>query len=241
VNDVANVFLFNPAADHSKGPQQRLVIRHFRDGYTSSRVTQEGPPVTIHKHSKAVAFSISRHYKPPTKVHPSQDPNSGGVHRSNRGTGQAEGAIISSSSIVASPTRRSSNMILLAPRRVQEAYTSTNTTRKLRTHNLLDDKGSGKPHDKSSGKPHDKSKRRQKRTDKERDGRERRAKERDAPKDRESRKVHVDMKDKGKERQPTRDGANAAAKVPGNAPTPVPFVLPLPPVSAPLSQTHIRG
>jgi len=38
-------------------------------------------------------------------------------------------------------------MILLAPRRVQRAYTSTNTTRKLESHGLLDESGRTSPRD----------------------------------------------------------------------------------------------
>ena len=43
-------------------------------------------------------------------------------------------------------TRKKSNMILLGTRKVQKGYTSTNTTRKLESHGLLDghDKGKGK-------------------------------------------------------------------------------------------------
>ncbi|KAK0195093.1 hypothetical protein F5146DRAFT_271518 [Armillaria mellea] len=95
-----------------RGPVQRLLIDHFRDGGPPK---QDDPCVTVHKHSKTVAFSISRAY------------------RSKRGRSYA-----------ARPTSSttSSSMILLAPRSVQEAYTSTTSTRKLESHGLLDERRS---------------------------------------------------------------------------------------------------
>lgn len=93
-----------------RGPVQRLLIDHFRDGGSPK---QDDPCVTVHKHSKTVAFSISRAY------------------RSRRRRSYA-----------ARPTSSttSSSMILLAPRSVQEAYTSTTSTRKLESHGLLDER-----------------------------------------------------------------------------------------------------
>lgn len=113
--------------DESKGPQQRLVVQPVRDPYIE--VPAYGPPVTIHKHSKAVAFSISRHYRSPRK-RPDIPPTS------SQTTDVTLNAI---STATLAATKRSSSMILLAPRRVQEAYTSTNTTRKLESHGLLDE------------------------------------------------------------------------------------------------------
>lgn len=89
----------------------------------------DGPPVTIHKHSKAVAFSISRYYRLSRKsvdIHPASS------HAIDATSHPLLGGLSSSS-------KRCSSMILLAPRRVQEAYTSTTTTRKLESHGLLDD------------------------------------------------------------------------------------------------------
>lgn len=95
-----------------RGPVQRLLIDHFRDGSTQL-VKQDDPCVTVHKHSKTVAFSISRAY------------------RSRRRRSYATRPTSSTTS---------SSMILLAPRSVQEAYTSTTTTRKLESHGLLDER-----------------------------------------------------------------------------------------------------
>ncbi|PBK95541.1 hypothetical protein ARMGADRAFT_1164095 [Armillaria gallica] len=90
-----------------RGPVQRLLIDHFRDGGSPK---QDDPCVTVHKHSKTVAFSISRAY------------------RSRRRTARP------------TSSTNSSSMILLAPRSVQEAYTSTTSTRKLESHGLLDER-----------------------------------------------------------------------------------------------------
>ncbi|KAF9004415.1 hypothetical protein BDZ89DRAFT_1080620 [Hymenopellis radicata] len=87
-----------------KSPAQRLVVDHFRDGFTRGNAKHDDPCVMVHKHSKTVAFSVSRFYRGP------------GGRRS-----------------------MASNMILLAPRKVQEAFTSTTSTRKLESHGLLED------------------------------------------------------------------------------------------------------
>ena len=92
----------------------------------------EAPGVTIHKHSKAWAFSISRHYR--TRGQTGQDINGKPTNASHA----TSGANISSKDSHGGGGRRS-DMILLATRKVQKAYTSTNTTRKLESHGLLDD------------------------------------------------------------------------------------------------------
>ncbi|KXN90979.1 hypothetical protein AN958_03046 [Leucoagaricus sp. SymC.cos] len=136
-----NILLFSPAnlitnvssASENRPRQQRLSIHHYRDG---SRQAQRptpglpydphnGPTTTVHKHSKAAAFSLSRHY---------------------RDRSQSKSADRRANSSRAQPLRnavyingKKTAMILLAPRKVQEAYTSTTTTRKLESHGLLDD------------------------------------------------------------------------------------------------------
>ncbi|KAK0455519.1 uncharacterized protein EV420DRAFT_1644748 [Desarmillaria tabescens] len=112
-----------------RGPVQRLLIDHFRDG---SPTKQDDPCVTVHKHSKTVAFSISRAY------------------RSRRRRSYATRPTSSTTS---------SSMILLAPRSVQEAYTSTTTTRKLESHGLLDER---RERDKSVGRKEKEKDRRRK-------------------------------------------------------------------------------
>ncbi|KAJ7719772.1 hypothetical protein B0H14DRAFT_3170564 [Mycena olivaceomarginata] len=100
---------------------------------------------TSTKHSKVMAFSIHRHYKP-TRPPPS-DPQSAfnasasaSAHLPGTSSG-ANGARGSVSGRGGYPSameerRRPTAMILLAPRYVQEAYTSTN---RLRSHGLLDE------------------------------------------------------------------------------------------------------
>lgn len=114
-------------ASSNKGPQQRLSINHFRDATSLPK----GPPVSIHKHSKAIAFSISRFYKQrPPDSSPTTEGRVSNVSRVPlRSPGPGK---------IKNPT-----MILLAPRRVQVAFTSTMTTRKLESHGHLDDHGRG--------------------------------------------------------------------------------------------------
>ncbi|KAF9050024.1 hypothetical protein BJ165DRAFT_976174 [Panaeolus papilionaceus] len=128
-----------PAPEAGKAPQQRLNVaymRHTAQYHNGTTQASEGPTVTIHKHSKAGAFSISRHYR----IKPSH-------HDGASSSSHALKAVPSrnnlSSRESADATRKKTSMILLAPRRVQKAYTSTNTTRKLDTHGLLDDNSKG--------------------------------------------------------------------------------------------------
>ncbi|PPQ98782.1 hypothetical protein CVT24_003340 [Panaeolus cyanescens] len=128
-----------PAIEAGKAPQQRLNISYFRNtAYYPNGTSQasEGPTVTIHKHSKAGAFSISRHYRTKPAHHDNASSSSHALKsipsRNNLSSRESTDA-----------SRKKTSMILLAPRRVQKAYTSTNTTRKLDTHGLLDDNGNG--------------------------------------------------------------------------------------------------
>ncbi|KAJ8521818.1 hypothetical protein ONZ45_g1527 [Pleurotus djamor] len=103
--------------DSSKPPQQRLnLVPQTSSESDAPRPTRPGPPVTVHKHSKAIAFSISRQHNKPRRP------------REAGGRG------------IPSTVPRSS-MIMLAPKRVQEQYTNTTTTRRLDTHGLLEDAG----------------------------------------------------------------------------------------------------
>ncbi|KAJ3493999.1 hypothetical protein NLJ89_g10901 [Agrocybe chaxingu] len=128
-----------PALEAGKPPQQRLNVSYIRSPYISNatnRDTADGPAVTIHKHSKAGAFSISRHYR--TRSTATNDTTTSLRNASSR---------ISSKDSQDGNRKKANNMILLAPRRVQKAYTSTNTTRKLESHGLLDDSGRPSPKD----------------------------------------------------------------------------------------------
>ncbi|KAI0093071.1 hypothetical protein BDY19DRAFT_1045374 [Irpex rosettiformis] len=92
-----------------KGPQQRVHVRHIPDPYLKGNI-RGGPHAVIHKHSRVVAFSIFRH----NNVLPPHT-------RKDR-----------------TPFDRSGG-ILLANKKVQEAYTSTHTTSRLNSHGLLAD------------------------------------------------------------------------------------------------------
>ncbi|GLB37425.1 hypothetical protein LshimejAT787_0404760 [Lyophyllum shimeji] len=195
-------------ADESKGPQQRLVVQRVRE---QSDLGAPGPVVTVHKHSKAIAFSISRHYRPPRKrvdVPPT----------SSRATDATLTATTGAGSVVPA-TKKSSSMILLAPLRVQEAYTSTNTTRKLESHGLLDDGVAGTSADAR---------------DKERLRRHKEREQKQKPKERP--KTADDAKVKGKGKQQSKDDGHIHS-----GSSPVVQSLPPPPASAPSSHTYPPG
>ncbi|KAG9316760.1 hypothetical protein JVU11DRAFT_2822 [Chiua virens] len=98
--------VFKPqSADPTKGAQQRIHVRHIPDPFLMGN-TITGPHSVIHKHSRAVAFSIFRSYS----------------LFSSRQAG----------ALSAAPTHmnmRSGTMLAL--KKVQEQYTSTRTTRQL--------------------------------------------------------------------------------------------------------------
>lgn len=110
--------------DPSKPPQQRLNIRHIHDPYSQGNKLG-GPSSVVHKHSKAVAFSIFRDY-----------------------TLLSRSAVAGNTSSIIGPAAHrpmaaQTGGIMLAPKKVQEQYTSTRTTSKLTTHGLL---GPDEPH-----------------------------------------------------------------------------------------------
>jgi hypothetical protein len=115
-------------ADPNKPNQQRLNAEH--DVYPDSANTLGGPTTVVHRHSRALAFSIYRHY---SLKH----------YRSNRTR--------TSTTVVSTQAPRSSESrtlvmpthdgILLATKRVQEQFTTTKSTSKLDTHGLLPEEG----------------------------------------------------------------------------------------------------
>jgi len=114
---VDRLALRSRSQDPAKPHQQRLNIRHIHDPYSKGNV-RGGPASVVHKHSKAVAFSIFRHY---------------GLLMKSMGTSESPMAASQRSLPGGSPA------IMLAPKKVQEHYTSTRTTSKLTTHGLLGD------------------------------------------------------------------------------------------------------
>ncbi|KAG0707126.1 hypothetical protein DFH29DRAFT_898604 [Suillus ampliporus] len=108
--------VFKPStADPAKAPQQRINVRHIPDPFLKGPKTG-GPSSVIHKHSRATAFSIFRSYS---------------LFQQKRGTSTQPGS--------RNIHMHTSGGIMLAPKKVQEQYTSTKTTSKLNTHNLLED------------------------------------------------------------------------------------------------------
>lgn len=126
------------AVDPDKPPQQRLSILRFPDPYLQVKDVVRMPIITVHKHSKAIAFSIGRQHKP------SRTQDGGLAPPISRSRGPAP---------VSSYLPRSSH-IMLAPKAVQLQYTNTTTTRRLDTHGLLEDRNN------NSSKRHKKEKER---------------------------------------------------------------------------------
>ncbi|KZT72088.1 hypothetical protein DAEQUDRAFT_763212 [Daedalea quercina L-15889] len=104
--------LMRAVDDPSKPPSQRVNVRHIVDPYSHGN-TLGGPMAVVHKHSRAVAFSIFRKYD-----------------LFNRRHSKSRGG---------STSMPTSSSILLATKRVQEQYTSTRTTSQLNSHGLLKD------------------------------------------------------------------------------------------------------
>ena len=93
-----------------------------------------GPVSTVHKHSKAVAFSVGRfHRKKNDSKEKMREAGSGPLITASHPPAPSSDS-----------QKRPGGMILLAPRRVQVAFTNTTSTRKLESHGLLDDDRSGR-------------------------------------------------------------------------------------------------
>ncbi|KAI8993091.1 hypothetical protein BD414DRAFT_577121 [Trametes punicea] len=94
----------------NKAPTQRINVRHIVDPFSRGN-TRGGPHSIIHRHSRAVAFSIFRKYG--IFGHSAQRPGGTSFHVHTNGT------------------------ILLAPMDVQTQFTSTRTTSQLNTYGHL--------------------------------------------------------------------------------------------------------
>ena len=95
-----------------------MVVKHISDPFSANR--RGGPGVIVHKHSQAKAFSIFRSHGlfKPKQI---QKPGQGARHLDT------------------------SQSILLATKNVQEQYTSTKTTGRLKTHGLLEERSTPTP------------------------------------------------------------------------------------------------
>ncbi len=115
-------------ADPNKPNQQRLNAEHDVD--PDSANTLGGPTTVVHRHSRALAFSIYRHY--------SLRNYRSGRTRNSTVTVNARTPRSSETRTLVMPTH---DGILLATKRVQEQFTTTKSTVKLDTHGLLPEEG----------------------------------------------------------------------------------------------------
>lgn len=117
-----------PPSDPNKPNQQRLNAEHDVD--PDSANTLGGPTTVVHRHSKALAFSIYRHYS-------LRNYRSGRIHNTTA-TVSTRIPRSSETRILVMPTH---DGILLATKRVQEQFTTTKSAAKLDTHGLLPEEG----------------------------------------------------------------------------------------------------
>jgi hypothetical protein len=176
------------SADPAKAAQQRINVKHIMDPFLKGTKTG-GPSSVIHKHSRAIAFSIFRSYS-------LFQPKRGGT------------------SLPLGPRNihmQTSGGIMLAPKKVQEQYTSTRTTSTLNTHNLLEDgpRKHGGGSDKSGSRRTsllEKEKRREK--DKEKDD-AKKAKAKDKKKDKKNEKAKASFPTESTESSTTTSSAGS--------------------------------
>ena len=119
--EAAHILTNRDNIDPSKAPTQRINVRHITDPFSRGN-TKGGPHSIIHRHSRAVAFSIFRKYGLFGRSH---KPGGTSFHVHTSGT------------------------ILLATMDVQAQFTSTRTTSQLNAHGLLTD-GQSRPVDRES-------------------------------------------------------------------------------------------
>ncbi|KAF8267673.1 hypothetical protein EI94DRAFT_1700844 [Lactarius quietus] len=113
-----------PPSDPNKPNQQRLNAEHDVD--PASMNTLGGPTTVVHRHSRALAFSIYRHYN--LKHYRSTRTRNSTTTMSAHVTQSGE------SRTLVMPTH---DGILLATKRVQEQFTTTKSTSKLASYGLL--------------------------------------------------------------------------------------------------------
>ncbi|KAF8269282.1 hypothetical protein EI94DRAFT_1015639 [Lactarius quietus] len=117
-----------PPSDPNKPNQQRLNAEHDVDPDSANSLG--GPTTVVHRHSKALAFSIYRYYNlehyPPSRT---------------RNSTTTVGARTPRSSESRTITMPMHDGILFATKRVQERFTNTKSTAKLQTYGLLPEDG----------------------------------------------------------------------------------------------------
>ncbi|KAH9059004.1 hypothetical protein EDB87DRAFT_833794 [Lactarius vividus] len=117
-----------PPSDPNKPNQQRLNAEHDVDPDSANAFG--GPTTVVHRHSRALAFSIYRHY--------SLRNYRSGRTRNSTTTVSTRTPRSSETRTLVMPTH---DGILLATKRVQEQFTTTKSTVKLDTHGLLPEEG----------------------------------------------------------------------------------------------------
>ncbi|KAI5832078.1 hypothetical protein K523DRAFT_350174 [Schizophyllum commune Tattone D] len=144
-----------PRRDTTKNDTHFVAVRHFRTEYARYKRPANGPPVNIHKHSRAVAFSINRKYKKKTPAHDAAAFHPTASAHSSRSVVESIARTTPSGAVSVHATAK----IMLAPRHVQTMYTSTRTTRQLDAHGLLDDSKPPVPSlSREKSRTHDRSK-----------------------------------------------------------------------------------
>ena len=111
------------AADPDKPNQQRLNAEHDVDPDSTNNLG--GPTTVIHRHSRALAFSIYRHYSLKNYRSGRERPSTASTRTQRSSEGR---------STLVMPAH---DGILLATKRVQVQFTYTKTTSRLDTHGLL--------------------------------------------------------------------------------------------------------
>ncbi|KAI0249596.1 hypothetical protein BJV78DRAFT_1155675 [Lactifluus subvellereus] len=139
-----------PPSDPDKPNQQRLNAEHDIDPHSANPLG--GPTTVVHRHSRALAFSIYRHYS-------LRNSRLGGSRSSTTSARTQKSS--ESRGVFVMPTH---DGILLATKRVQEQFTFTKSTSRLDTHGLLPEEGDGRrdpnsyprrvPQDWSANSPH---------------------------------------------------------------------------------------
>ncbi|KAF6761243.1 hypothetical protein DFP72DRAFT_35342 [Ephemerocybe angulata] len=192
--------------DTEKPIQQRITMKHTRPQYyplyggTKKFRYNDGPNVTIHKHSKTAAFSLSRRYMP--------------------NTGSARASVSSrppTNPPASTEEKKNSGMIMLSTLTVHEQWTNTNTTRKLESHGYFTEGGRHDPKDlerlQRLERENEERRRREEKEAEERRRKEEREKERERRRAEEAKKAEL-SKAKAKEKGKSKGGSRGHGSSP---------------------------
>jgi hypothetical protein len=130
-----------PPSDPDKPNQQRLNAEHDVDHDSANKLG--GPTTVVHRHSRALAFSIYRHYS-------LRNYRSGRSRSSTSASTRPHGSSEGRSTLV----MPAHDGILLATKRVQEQFTYTKSTSRLDSHGLLPEDGEHRRDNRRGPHPH---------------------------------------------------------------------------------------